>query len=332
MKSRRPATLADIARRVGVSTATVSNALQGKGRLSADLARRIRQAADEVGYVPDHAARALRTGRSRTLGLVVPDFGAPLFPTFAQAIERAAKRRGYAVLIGDAMGTLDGQRAEVSTMIARGADALVLIPMRGSAIPAVPVPIAVIDSAALPENTVASDHRDGGRQVARHLVELGHRRILVLAGPASSTVARERLAGMVEVFSASGVETDIVVSDPALEDGRRIAQTFDPGAFTAIAAAYDTLAIGVLNGLAARGIACPGQVSVSGFDDLVWGRIVAPALTTVRQDLAAIAERAVAFVMGEGVMGAAPADTAAVPIVPVELVVRQSTGPCPEPA
>lgn len=305
---------------VGVSVATASNALAGKGRLSAGVALRIQAAADALGYVPGRAGRALRTGRSGTIGLVVPDFASPLFPTFAQTIERAAKRRGFAVLVSDSMASGEGQQAEIAGLVERGVDAIVVIPLRGEFVRPLPVPLAVIDSAAMPGNTVSSDHRQGGRLAARHLLDHGHRRILVLEGWPHSTVARERVAGLMEEFVAAGATIHRHASDATIDGGRAAVAAGQASAVTAIAAAYDSLAVGALLELAGRGVRVPDEMSVTGFDDLTWGRIVAPPLTTIRQDLATVADRAIAFVTGES-------DEKC--LVPVELVVRGSTGPVP---
>jgi LacI family transcriptional regulator len=318
-----PVTLADVARRAGVSPATVSNALSRRGRLSEPVAERIRALAREMGYVTGHAGRSLRTGTTRTLGLIVPDFAMPLFPPFAQAIKRAAERRGYAVLMGDALASADGQTREMENLVARGADALVIIPVRGSTVVDSPVPVAIIDSESRPGNTVSSDHREGGRLLARYLIGLGHRSILILAGTdtptgESSTVALDRTRGMREVFDAApGVTYDAIPSPVSFEAGKDLARRIDPSRYTAIAATYDALAIGTVVGLVERGIRIPDEMSIAGFDDVVWGQIVSPRLTTIRQDLAAISERAVAIVTGERDDGC---------LVPVELVVRQSTG------
>jgi len=320
---KRLPTLKDVARIVGVSSATVSNALAGKGRLSAELAERIRAAADALGYVPDHAARALRTGRSGTLGLVMPNFASPLFPVFAQAIERAAKSRGYAVLMTDVMGRAENQAAAINLLVERGADALVVIPLRGLDVDAqlIPVPMVVIDSAAMASCVVSSDHRMGGWLIARHLLELGHRRVLILGGWEDSTVAAERVGGLREVFEEGGAEFVVHYGSATLEGGRAaVAEGLVEG-FTAVAAAYDAVAVGVLLELAARGVPVPDALSVTGFDDITWGAIVAPPLTTVRQDLAAITEHAVAYVAGER------SDRR---LVPVELVIRGSTGRAPQ--
>lgn len=315
----------EIASRLGVSRVTVSNALRGKGRVSPEVAERIRSLAADLHYIPIHAGRALRTGRSATIGLIVPDFGQPLFPVFAQAIERAAKRRGFAVLVGDSLGTAADQASEIDNLIGRGVDALAIIPTRGSTVDAsaLPVPVAIIDSAATPFNTASSDHREGGRQAARHLLGLGHREILTLAGSDDSRVANERLAGLREAFDAAGIAAGIIHSAPSFEAGAAIGESFEPGRFTACAAVYDALAVGFSTALSRRRIRIPEDVSITGFDDLIWGRIVSPPLTTIRQDLGAIADHALAVITGER------SDSR---LFPVELVIRGSTAPLAEPS
>ncbi len=318
MNQARPSSIREIANRLGVSTATVSNALRGKGRVSPALASQIRVEADLLGYVPDHAARALRTGKSNTVGLLVPNIGQPLFPAFAQAIERAAKQRGLAVLIGDSQGNPGQQDFEIRNMIARGVDALIVIPTRGTTVAPenVSVPIAVIDSAATAGNIAASDHREGGRMIARHLIELGHDKLLVLAGPENSLVAHERVGGMCEIFRSAGIEPALKYSDASFEAGCTLGRELDLHRFTACAAAYDALAIGFAIAARDRGCSIPDDLSLTGFDDLMWAQIVSPPLTTVRQDLEAVANHALSFVVGE---------SDASRIFPTDLVVRRST-------
>ncbi|NEI72298.1 substrate-binding domain-containing protein [Rhizobium lusitanum] len=318
MSQTRPSSIREIADKLGVSTATVSNALRGKGRVSSTLAAQIRREADMLGYVPDHTARALRTGKSNTVGLLVPNIGQPLFPAFAQAIERAAKQRGLAVLIGDSQSDPQQQDFEIRNMIARGVDALIVIPTRGTTIApeSVSVPVAVIDSAVTAGNIAASDHREGGRMIARHLIELGHDRLLVLAGPENSQVARERVEGMCEVFRPAGIEPALKYSDATFEAGGILGRELDLHRFTACAAAYDALAVGFAIAAQNRGFSIPADISLTGFDDLMWAQIVSPPLTTVRQDLESVANHALSFVVGES-------DTSR--IFPTDLVVRQST-------
>lgn len=305
MTDSRPVSMQRIADALGVSRATVSNALAGKGRLSEELATRIRETARSLGYVPSHAGRSLRTGRSMVIGLVVPDFTIPLFPVFAQAFERAAKRRGMAMMVADAMGSPEGQTEEILAMCGRGIDAVVVIPMRGSRLDTLvlPVPMVVVDSAANPLNTASGDHRDGGRQVARHLLELGHRRVALIESAEPSAVSLERVGGMEEVLLAAGARLTRHKVPVRFEAARDFGLGFDidpaEGPITACACAYDVQAVGLQAAMAARGIAVPGRLSITGHDDTIWSRIVTPQITSLRQDLPAIAEHALAVAAGE---------------------------------
>lgn len=307
-----------IADMVGVSRATVSNALSGRGRVSTEMAERIRSIAEGLNYVPSAAGRHLRMGRSTLLGLVVPDFSMPLFSAFVRAFENAARTRGMALLVGEGMNDPTLQAEVLRDFVSRGVDGLIVVPMRGSVIQpnALPVPVAVVDAASNPLNTASSDHREGGRIVARHLVELGHRKALIVVADRSSFVSDERGAGMAEVFAAAGVEHSVTAIGPNVEAAHAFARNWQPDGTTAIAAAYDAMGVGIVTGLAERGIDVPRQISVTGYDDVIWGRIVRPQLTTVRQDLTAIAEHALDVVT---------ARKQGQHLSPVSLVVRGST-------
>ncbi len=306
-----------IADALGVSRATVSNALTGKGRVSAVLVERIRAMAEEMNYVPSHAARTLRLGRSTLIGMVVPDFSMPLFASFAQAFERAARARGLALMVADALNDPQLQRQRMQDFVARGVDGLVVIPMRGASLQleGLPVALAVVDAEGNPANTASCDHGAGGRLVAGHLADLGHRHVRVVGVTTRSHVSEARVAGMTEVFRARGVDFTIDLIPPGLEGGHAYGLAWTRPA-TAIAAAYDGCAIGIVNGLLEAGHRVPQDVSVSGFDDVIWGRIITPQLTTVRQDLAAIADHALDVLTGRA-EGAR--------LFPVELVIRGST-------
>ncbi|HEY0275061.1 MAG TPA: LacI family DNA-binding transcriptional regulator [Paenirhodobacter sp.] len=324
MDAERPASMQDIADALGVSRATVSNALSGTGRLSAETARLIRDKAVELNFAPSGVGRALRTGRSATIALVLPDFRMPLFAEFARAFAMAAQRREMALMVADSLGDMAIQTRHMLDLSARGIDALIVLPMRGSRLEDVPVsrPLIVLDAETNPMNTVSADHRAGGRLIARHLACLGHRDVLILNAPGApngaeaSRVNDTRMAGMTEIFTASGVTMRPVSLPARFENARDFIAGWSPGNTTAIAATYDALAVGALTALTARGIVVPRDISVTGFDDTIWGRIVTPDLTTVRQDLDALAEHALAYAMGEEEHAR---------LIPVSLVPRGST-------
>lgn len=330
MTRPRPASQQDIANALNISRATVSNALNGTGRLSPELTQRVLDKAAELNFAPSGLGRALRTGRSSTIGLVLPDFRMPLFAEFARAFAMAARRRGMVLMVADSLGDPEMQDHNLADLAARGSDALVVIPMRGSHLDPAKLtkPLVVIDAESNPLNAVASDHRDGGRQIARHLIGLGHREVLLLSAPSDPTgrdasrVNDARVAGMTELFEQADITLHHLNLPNRLDAARDHFTGWQPGLVTAIAATYDALAVGALSALVARGIPVPQQVSVTGFDNTVWGQITTPRLTTIRQDLDAVAERALAHATHDAV----PAG-----LVPVALELRESTARPPSP-
>ncbi|MCR8550994.1 LacI family transcriptional regulator [Salipiger sp. P9] len=309
--------LEDIARAMGVSTATVSNALSGKGRVSEALKDRIRQEATRLGYVPSVQARALRTGRSGVIGLVLPDIANPLFPALAQSVEAAAQARGLGVLIADSRGTREAQAQALQRLVRQGADGLVVVPRRGTQMPPLGVPVAMIDAASTPGNTICADHRQGGALIVEHLRLRGHRKILIVGQSSASRVQTDRVAGMTEALSGDMTGRVLWLEDaplPApydlLADG-----------FTALAATSDLIALPLLTRLQAAGLRVPRDIAVTGFDNHAFSALVAPGLTTVAQDLPAIAEGALESVLAQ--LDAHPAPPPRT--VPVELLVRGTT-------
>jgi LacI family transcriptional regulator len=335
MALQKPAAnLHGIAAALGVSSATVSNALSGKGRVSAELGERIRKMAAEMGYVPSPAARALRTGRSGVLGLVLPDIGNPLFPQIAQAIEKAAADAGYGVLIADSHGEIAKQTDAINRLIERGVEGMVVVPRRGTRIADVDCPVAVIDSPSTPGNTVAADHWDGGVQIGRHLAGLGHSNVVMIARNPDSNVQNDRIGGIRAGLTAyARTETLWIASlEERHGEGCRlgVADKVRQG-FTAFAAASDLHALRVLTELQDEGIAVPDEASVTGFDDLIWASVVTPSLTTIRMDMARIAEVAVTALV-RAIDGEDPANRPAaggvvadISKVAMELVIRRSS-------
>lgn len=330
--SRPGANLGDIATALGVSAATVSNALSGKGRVSAELVARVKAKAAELGYVPSQAGRALRTGRTGVLGLVLPDIANPLFPQIAQAIEHAASTAGYGVLIADSWGDVAAQTAAISRLIERDVDGILVVPRRGTRIADIGCPVAVIDTPSTPGNTVSADHWQGGELVIDHLTGLGHRHFLLIGNNPSSNVQNDRIGGMkARLQEASRADVLwIETHDKLYGRGSLLGLTEKvKTGVTAIAAVSDLHALRALTELTRAGIRVPEDVSVTGFDDLIWSSVVTPSLTTVKMDMATIADLAVQALVrvidGDGPSGnVATADTAK---VPMSLIIRQTSTP-----
>lgn len=332
--TRQGANLTAIAASLGVSVATVSNALSGKGRVSVELTDRIRRKADELGYIPSSAGRALRTGRSGVLGLVLPDITNPLFPEIAQGIENAAAAAGYGLLIADSHGEISHQTDAINRLIERGVDGMVIIPRRGTRIGAVDCPVAVVDSPSTPGNTVAADHWAGGVEIGQYLGQLGHKKVVLVGKSVESNVQNDRLGGVRAGLPAGTcVETiwidrfeQLYGSDCALGLVEQVRS-----GVTAFAAASDLHALRVMAELQRGGVSVPEQASITGFDDLLWAPLVTPSLTTMRMDIPRIAELAIHALLRviDGDEGAEHPGTggiaAEVSKVPMTLVRRNST-------
>ena len=320
-------TLVQVAREAGVSTATVSFVVNGTKPVSPAVEQRVRTAIRTLGYQPSHTAQALRTGRSVALGLLIPDLTNPFFPKLAQSIEQEARRRGYAVLLSDSHDDPELQAEALTTFARRGVDALLVVPAVGTAqrLQAA-LPLILIDREVEDHPMVQSDKVQGGRLAAAHLMALGHREVVILAGPDRHGEPGERVQGMLEEIGRAGARlpaTALHYSSYGVEDGRAGAYALldaHPGA-TALLAANDTLALGALSAAQSRGLDVPGDLSLVGFDDISWAALSSPALTTVRQDTQALARRAVEQALQPG---PPPVSLAR---IPTELIVRGSTGP-----
>ena len=186
-----------IATDMGVSVATVSNALTGKGRVSSEMVERIKQRASDLGYRPSLAGRALRSGQSGILGLVMPDLTNPLFPRIAQNLSLVADDRQLGILIADSRGNPDEQMQAIERLLDRGVDGLLIVPQKGTAPGVQRVPTVIINTASDPDNTVSADHAGGGKLIAEHIAELGHRHVVILGEDRVSEVQRDRVEGCV---------------------------------------------------------------------------------------------------------------------------------------
>ncbi|RMF40215.1 MAG: LacI family transcriptional regulator [Alphaproteobacteria bacterium] len=306
-----------IAKDLGVSAATVSYALSGKGRVSRALAERIRARAEDLGYRPSVAARALKTGRSGILGLVMPDLTNPLFPRMAQTLATVADSRGLGILIADSRGRADEQSEALRRLVGRGVDGVLVIPRKGSVPEPQPVPMIVINTASDPGSAVSADHAGGGALVAGHLAALGHRRIAIIGGDPVSEVQRDRIAGMVAALPPDA-DAQTGWGDAGIA---ALAERVAAGA-TAVMTTSDLLALRAHSELRRAGLNVPGDVSLTGFDDLPLATAMHPSLTTVAQDVRTIAEHAIEMITAR-IAGEPGEDCPRT--VPMRLICREST-------
>jgi DNA-binding LacI/PurR family transcriptional regulator len=329
---RRAPVMTDVARLAGVSHQTVSRVINGSPQVRPNTRERVLLAMQELDYRPNSAARALVTGRSRTLGVV--SFDTTLYgpASTLYAIERAAHDAGYFITIVS-LEALD--RASVLSAVERlrmqGVDGiLVIAPLEGAgeALVALPrdLPLVAVEAGpadALP--VVAVDQRAGAALATRHLLELGHPTVAHIAGPLDFLEAVERIEGWRATLQAAGADApEVLVGDwsprSGYELGRRLVERGGAGA---IFVANDQMALGVLRALHEADFEIPRQVSVVGFDDIPEAQYFTPPLTTVRQDFGEIGRRSLALMLG--MMEAEGERPSPPPLVAPELILRSST-------
>jgi LacI family transcriptional regulator len=290
-------TLRDVARLAGVHPGTASRALneQTRSLVNAETAQRVIVAADELGYHPNPIARGLKTNRSYTVGVLIPDIENPLFPPIIRGIEDRLDQAGYTPVIASTENDAERERINFRAMRARQVDGFITATARidhelldeiaGLGVPLVLVNRRVEDG-SLPSAT--ADDRHGVRLAVEHLADLGHTRIAFLGGPTELSTGRQRRDGFAEAMRARGLEPDpelmLVGTAFTLPEGQRLClEALDGGrAFTAIVAGNDLMALGCYDALAERGRSCPDDVSVVGYNDMPFSDHFNPPMTTVR--------------------------------------------------
>lgn len=329
-------TIHDVARAAGVSITTVSRALNGTGRISRITRNRVLHFAQDLGYQPNELARSLVAKSTQTIAVIVPDITNPFFPELIKGIETIASARGHLVLLCDSADDPMKAWADLAALRRKQVDGVILAGVRldGDRLAAVTAgwPVVTVDrEVQLPSaSVVQSDHRTGATMATQHLLDLGHRRIAHLGGTPGLMVTEARRSGYVEALAHAGIDLDdsLVVPSGFLEkDGYEAANELirRDVDFTAVFAANDLSAIGALAALEEQGLRVPSEVSVVGFDDIRLSSYIRPRLTTVRQDIFQLGARAAEILIDQFT-----SDTAVgvlQEIMPVDLVVRESTAP-----
>jgi LacI family transcriptional regulator len=306
--SERAATMHDVAREAGVSTATVSRVLNG-GRVRPGTARSVERAMRRLGYVPNRVARGLVTGRSDVVGVLVPDLVGPLNAAVARGVEDVLEERGLHAVVMTDHREAERERERLATLVARRVDGLVLIGSElgdddiHATVGATPVVHVGAETphGDLPE--VRVDNAAGIEAELAHLAAAGHRRIAHLAGPRRD--GRERREALERLAPAMGLEL-VAVEDGAfseeggLRGGRALLRR---DGFSAVVCGNDRSAVGLYAAARERGLRLPDDLAVVGFDDLPWSAYLDPALTTVRQPSREMGRAAAARILdaeGEG--------------------------------
>ncbi|MGD8486441.1 MAG: LacI family DNA-binding transcriptional regulator [Chloroflexota bacterium] len=340
--SSKPATIREVAARAGVSTATVSRALRGAVGVEPTTRERVMVAARELRYRPSAVARSLKLRFTRTLGLIVTDIENPYFPQLVRSVEDAARARGYSVVLADGRRDPDREIQSLELLAERQVDGLLiassaLTERHRDWIEDRPCPVVVMNSISSAESVpaVLSDNHEGGRLAAEHLLALGHRQLALIATPAAGNLAvAERVEGARTAMARAGFDPGgllIIDGDGSVEGGERAARAVleSRPEVTALICYNDLTAVGAMRGAKALLRRVPETVSVIGFDDIELAPYVDPPLTTVRQHTDVMGYWAVGTLLELIASGEDQAAEAAVKRIPVEVVVRESTGPAP---
>lgn len=324
----------DVARQAGVSVGTVSNVLNHPERVTPQTVERVQRVIAELGFVRNDAARQLRAGRSRSIGLVVLDIGNPFFAEVARGAEDRAAQAGMTVLVGNSDESSDRERLHLALFREQRVNGVLVTPttdnlsllhgLRDSGVPVVLVDRQVEDGGF---TSVAMDDVEGGRMATAHLLEIGRRRLAFVAGPQSIGQVADRLQGArAAVNDVPGASLEVVErSALSVLQGRLAGESLLERAPAdrpdAVFAANDLLAVGLLQSFGVAGVRVPDDIALVGYDDIDFARATMVPLSSVRQPARMIGEAAVELLLGE--ISGEPRGRA-VRFQP-ELVVRQST-------
>jgi len=327
-------TIRDVARKAGVSVATVSRVLNNSGPVAEETRLRIAEVARELSYTPNSTARSLSMQRTSAIGVLLPEIYGEFFSEVIRGVDQAARRKGYHVLVSSSHSSqeeieaaLRAMRGRVDGLILLAADVeitrlLVNLPSD------IPLVLLNADPHDSPYDTLIIDNYGGARAVVEHLLGLGHRRIGLIRGAERNHDARERTRGYVDAMREAGMVIDpshIVTGDFTESGGHRAARELLAVSErpTAVFASNDSMAIGALSAAEDAGLEVPEDLAVVGFDDVPIAQYVSPPLTTVRVAIAELGSRAVSRLL----TSLQVEQTAVVrEVLRTEVVVRRSCG------
>lgn len=308
MSEKKP-NIYDVARLAEVSHQTVSRVLNNQPNIRPATRVRVEAAMAQLGYQPNPAARSLVTAKSNMLGLLVSDTGLYGPAGMLNAMEKSARQAGYfaitvAVRFDSPESWAEGLQ-HLSRMHVEGIATIALqsevIKMAAKIMPNIKLVAIDTDDQAARVNSVGIDNLGGGHMATRHLIELGHKRILHIMGPSTSSEAQNRRRGYERAMIDAGLEPTVVQGDWTAETGFRIGieLNLELAGYTAIFTANDQLSLGLLKAFNMRGVSVPGDISLVGFDDIPESPYFNPPLTTIRQDFNQLGEVAIEMLLSD---------------------------------
>ncbi len=331
------ATIQDVARSAGVSTATVSRVLSAPELVAEATRIKVREAVVRLGYTPNLAAKTLRTLRTDKILVTVPDISNPFFSQVIRGVEEAATAAGYSVLLGDTRHEAAREEQYAAMLLRKEADGLIFLGHRlpnglagvvAAMGPATPIVNGCEFSPGLGVSSAHIDNERAAAEAMEHLYSLGHSRIGVITGPLISPISRDRLAGVRAAAGRRRGTRDMVIAtgdftiEAGAEHGGLLLDRPEPP--TAIFCFSDEMAMGALAAIRRRGLRCPQDVSLVGFDDIRFARYLDPPLTTMSQPMDEIGHEVVRLLL---CILAGETDIPRHVTLPHRLVVRDSTAP-----
>lgn len=322
-KKRKRATAETVAKAAGVSRTTVSFVFNNRGGVSEGVAKKVRKTAKELGYKPNRSASAIRTGKSHTIGLILPDLTNPYFPKLAQGAQLAASEAGYVLFLVDSFNDLTLEAQGVESINGYAVDGILWCPVEERSLQNNPVtcPIVVIDRQIDGYDCVYADDIKGGKLQAEYVSQKGHQKIGLVTGPSRTKSAVHRRKSFVDNLPKSSaviweheIEYDINIPKGVIPDLAK-------NNVTCIVCGNDTIAVGVISALRRLEIKVPENVSVMGYDDIDWCTVMSPSLTSINLPAKEIGRKAIKRLI-ERIEGKSEAVRST--ILDVELVERET--------
>jgi len=330
-------TIKDIAKELGVSINTVSRALNDKPDVSEDTRQRILETADRLGYVPNTLARSLVAGETCTIGLICSDLVNPFYARIAQGVEETARADGYTTIIASTNEDDAAERKAVDLMRSKRVDGIVISPTQMNhdhiaRLNQEHIPFILVNRHIdeIITDYVINNNQHGAYQSVQHLISLGHRRIAHVTGPLRISSVRERINGYKQALEENGIHYDptlVIHTDLTLESGYKIVLKLlqAKNRPSAIFAYSDHLSIGAIKAIRELDLIIPGDISLCGYDDIEYAQFLEIPLTTVRQPMYEIGQRAVFYLL-EMIRAVDFTPGTHQEILEPELIVRESTG------
>jgi DNA-binding LacI/PurR family transcriptional regulator len=326
------ANIRTVAAAAGVSTATVSRVMSGVATVNSDLAERVRRVAEEMAYRPSEAARGLARGVIRNIGALMPDLGNAYFHDVIKSMNDVASPIGYRMLIADHSGDPDSEFATAWDLLGH-VDGLALLSsrldvsrLRELARQSTPVVLVNRVDVGVDLPMVGVDSFTAMLEICAHLAELGHRKVLYLSGSELAWQDRERWRAVQTSTRFLGIEASRVESDGTIETSYHQTEEVQATGPTAMICFNDLAAIGAISKLRELGLDVPGDISVTGFDDIAIGRHTFPSLTTANSPRDELGRHAWTL-LHNAQQGRRPTQNAT--LLPATLIQRASTGPAP---